>query len=110
MACIAGAEDPGVRAVVIAGLALRSADLELVREVDRIRDVAKPLALVQAAADQFGSLDEVRAALEGAAGPRRLAVVDGATHLFTEALPALQREAEAAIRWALAGGEPGAPA
>jgi alpha/beta superfamily hydrolase len=110
MACIAGAEDPGVRAVVIAGLALRSPDLELVRDVDRIRGVAKPLALVQAAADQFGSPEETRAALEGSAGPRRVTVVDGATHLFTEALPDLQREAEAAIRWALAGGVPGAGA
>jgi alpha/beta superfamily hydrolase len=107
MAAIAGAEDPGVRGLVIAGLALRSPDLELVRDVVRVLGVAKPLALVQAERDEFGSPDEVRAALAGSAGPRRITVVPRASHLFGEDLAGLQREAEAAIDWALAGG--GAP-
>jgi uncharacterized protein len=60
---------------------------------------------VQAEADEFASPDEVRAVLEGSRGPRRLAVVKGARHLFTEDLAALQREAEAALDW-LRGGAP----
>jgi alpha/beta superfamily hydrolase len=106
MATLAGDADPGVRAVVTAGLALRSADLELVRDVDRVRAVAKPLAVVQAERDAFGTPDEVREALAGSAGPRRVAEVKGATHLFVEDLAGLQREAEAALAWALGSGPP----
>lgn len=118
MAVTAGEEDPGVRAMVIAGLALRSPDLELVRDVERIRRVARPIALVQAEEDEYGSPDEIRAALAGSAGPRRITVVRGAKHLFGEDLAGLQREAEAAIGWALepasasaenTHGEPGGP-
>ena len=101
MAVTAGDEDPGVHAMVVAGLALRSPDLELVRDVDRIRKVRKALALVQAELDEYGSPDEIRTVLAGSAGPRRIAVVHGARHLFGEDLAGLQREAEAAIAWAL---------
>ena len=104
MAALVGDEDPGVRAVVTAGLALRSADLELVRDVARVRAMAKPLAVVQAEQDEYGTPGEVRAALAGSAGPRRITEVKGATHLFGEDLAGLQREAEAALAWAL--GEP----
>jgi len=104
MAVTAGEEDPGVRAMVIAGLALRSPDLELARDVERIRRVARPIALVQAEKDEYGSPDEIRSMLADSAGPRRVTVVYGARHLFGEDLPGLQREAEAAISWAL---EPG---
>ena len=58
-----------------------------------------PLAVVQAERDQYGSPAEVEAALAGAAAPRRLAVVPGATHLFTEDLAGLEREALAALEW-----------
>jgi len=104
MAAIAGGEDPGVRALVIAGLALRSPDLELVRDVERVREVRQPLALVQAERDEYGLPAEVEAAFAGSRGPRRVSIVRGATHLFTEDLAGLQREAEAALRWALAEG------
>jgi hypothetical protein len=59
--------------------------------------------VIQAAGDGFGAPEAVRAALEGSAGPRRLAVVPGATHLFSEDLPGLQREAEAGLAWLLEG-------
>ena len=104
MALLAGGDDPHVRGILLAGLALRAADLDRFRESGRVREVAKPVAVVQAEGDEFGSPEEVGAALEGSRGPRRLATVPGATHLFTQDLPGLQREAEAALDWLLAGG------
>ncbi len=104
MALLAGGGDPRVRGVLCAGLALRAADLDHLRESGRVREVEKPVAVVQAERDEFGSPEEVGAALQGSRGPRRLATVRGATHLFTEDLPALQREAVAALDWLLADG------
>ena len=104
MAILAGGADPGVVGVLVAGLALRAPDLERFREAGRARDVEKPLAVVQAERDEFGGPAEVEAARAGSRGPRRLAVVRGATHLVGEDLPALQREAEAAIGWLLGSG------
>jgi alpha/beta superfamily hydrolase len=103
MAILAGGADPRVSGLLVAGLALRAPDLARFRDAGHARDLEKPLALVHAERDQFGGPDEVRAALEGSRGPRRLAVVPRATHLFTEDLPALQREAEAALEWLLGG-------
>jgi uncharacterized protein len=88
-----GCRDPEVLGMLAAGLAPRSFAL------DFLRHCPKPVAAVQAAQDEFGSPDEVRALLEGAAFPRRLAVVEGATHLFTEDLDGLQREAEGGLSW-----------
>ncbi|HEY6006083.1 MAG TPA: alpha/beta family hydrolase [Anaeromyxobacter sp.] len=105
MAVLAGGGDGRVAGLLLAGLALRAPDLQRFRESSLVRDVAKPVAIVQAEADEFASPDEVRAAIEGSRGPRRLATVKGAKHLFTEDLPALQREAEAALDW-LRGGAP----
>jgi uncharacterized protein len=103
MAILAGDGDARVSGILVAGLALRAPDLARFRDSGRVREVEKPMAVVQAERDQFGTPDEVRAALEGSRGPRRVAIVPGATHLFTEDLPALQREAEAALDW-LRGG------
>lgn len=100
-AAIAGARDPGVKAFVLAGVALRAPDLLEMRHAARLRDIERPLAIVQAAGDEFASPDEIREAVAGSAGPRRVSVVKGTTHLFAGALPALQREAEAAVSWAL---------
>ncbi len=98
MALEAGCELPEVRAILCAGLALRlrEAAVELARACE------KPVAVVQAAGDAFGSPAEVEEVLRGAAGPRRLAVVEGATHLFTERLQNLAREATLALDWLLA--------
>jgi hypothetical protein len=103
MAILAGGDDPRVRGLLLAGLALRGADLERFRDVARVQDVAKPVAIVQAGADEFGTPGEVLAAVDGSLGPRRLVTVAGATHLFTEDLPSLQREAETALDWLLGG-------
>jgi alpha/beta superfamily hydrolase len=108
MTALACGDDPRVAGLLLAGVALRAEGLEDFRRTGRIRDLAKPVAVVQAADDTLGPPDELRDALAGSRGPRRLAVVPGATHLFVEALPALQREAEAALDWLLAapGGAP----
>ncbi len=106
MAILAGGAEPRVRGLLVAGLALRGPDLSRFREAGRARDLEKPLAIVQADEDEFGTPAEVEAALAGSRGPRRLVAVPGATHLFTERLDALQREAEAGLAWLL-GGAPG---
>jgi alpha/beta superfamily hydrolase len=103
MAARAGGGDPEVRGLVLAGLALRSADLDLARTPSDVSGIEKPVALVQAERDEYGAPDEVERAIAGSRGPRRLVAVRGATHLFTEDLPGLQREAEVAIGWILAG-------
>ncbi len=103
MALLAGGGHPRVAGLLLAGLALRAPDLERLRASGRVRAVEKPVAVVQAEGDEFGAPAEVEAALAGSRGPRRLAVVAGATHLFAEDLAALQREAEAALAWLLGG-------
>ena len=102
----AGPRDPGVRGLLLAGLALEPVP-DLPRDLAPLRDLALPVAVVQAAGDQFGSPARVRAALEGSAGPRRVAEVRHATHLFTEALDDLQLEVEAAAGWLLDAAGPG---
>lgn len=104
MCALAGGAAPRVEGLLLAGLALRSADLDLVRDTRVIAAVEKPVAIVQAAEDEFGTPAEVELALAGSRGPRRLAVVPRATHLFTEDLPGLEREASAAIAWLRGGG------
>jgi alpha/beta superfamily hydrolase len=101
MALEAGCADASVRGVLCAGLALS------LREVasDAARACPKPLAVVQAEHDQFGSPEEVARALTDAAGPRWLATVPAATHLFAEDLPGFEREAGAALAW-LTGAPP----
>jgi alpha/beta superfamily hydrolase len=106
MAVLAGGTDPGVAGLLLAGVALRAAGLEDFRESGRLRAVEKPVAIVQAEHDQFGTPAELEEALRGSLGPCRLAVLRGATHLCVEDLPGLQREAETALDW-LRGETPG---
>lgn len=99
MALLAGGADPRVRGLLLAGVAVEAQGLEDFRQTGRIRDLEKPVAVVQAAGDVLGPPAAIQAALDGSRGPRRFAVVQGASHLFVEDLPALQREAEAAVGW-----------
>jgi alpha/beta superfamily hydrolase len=99
MAVLAGTDDPRVSGLLLAGVALHAAGLEDFRESGRLQASAKPLAVIQAELDALGPPGELEEALAGSRGPRRLTIVRGATHLFTEDLPALQREAEAALDW-----------
>jgi alpha/beta superfamily hydrolase len=99
-ALAAGPRDAGVRGLLLAGLALAPVT-DLPRDLGALRSLPLPVAVVQAEHDQFGAPAQVRAALQGSAGPRRVAEVKRATHLFTEALDDLQLEAEAALGWLL---------
>jgi len=99
----AGCPDASVRGVLCAGLALSLRQIAS----DIIRRCEKPVAVVQAERDEYGAPAEVEEALVGAAGARRLALVKGATHLFAEDLPSLQREATEALGWLLAYQGPG---
>jgi uncharacterized protein len=102
MAVLAGGADERVEGLLLAGLALRAPDLERFRDSGALREVEKPIGIVQAEHDQFGTLPEIEAAVAGSRGPRRLAVVAAARHLFSEDLAGLQREAETALDWLLA--------
>ncbi len=90
-----GCADAAVRGVLAAGVPLRTFPLDFVPACP------KPVAAVQAAQDEFGPVDEVRRLLAEGAAPRRVAVIPGATHLFTEDLAGLQREAESGLSWLL---------
>jgi hypothetical protein len=92
--------DESVQGVLCAGLALHLRGIA----VEAAATCSKPVAVVQAERDQFGTPDEVLAALIDSRGPRHVAVVKHATHLFTEELDAFEREAEKAIDWLLSGG------
>jgi alpha/beta superfamily hydrolase len=103
MALLAGGPDPRVGGLLLAGVAVKAQGLEDFRQTGRIRDLPKPVAVVQAAGDTLGPPADIQAALDGSVAPRRFAVVPGTSHLFVEDLPALQREAEAALDWLRAG-------
>jgi alpha/beta superfamily hydrolase len=91
-----GCADPEVQGVLAVGLASRTLSLGF------LPDCPRRVAAVQAAADDFGSVEEVARLMAGPADRRRLAIVEGATHLFLEDLGALRRECEAAWAWLVA--------
>jgi alpha/beta superfamily hydrolase len=69
-------QDPTVSGVIGIGLPARIYPLREVAEMDA------PLSVVQADADEFGSLDEVRRLLDETDPPGSLYIVGGTTHLF----------------------------
>jgi len=101
MAALAGEADARVAAFLLSGVAVRVEGIEDFRETGRLRNLAAPLAVVQGENDPLGPPVEIEAALAGSRGPRRLALVNGAGHLFLEDLDGLQVEAEAALEWLL---------
>lgn len=86
-----------VKGILAAGLPVKMLDFAVAK------DCPKKVAVVQAEKDEFGSPAEIEALLAGSAHPRRLATVKAASHLFTEDLATLQREAEAALFWLTEG-------
>lgn len=96
------AGEAGVVGLLLAGLAIRAPELDDLRQPARVRAALQPMAVVQAEGDPLGLPAEVRELLAGSAGPRRFAVVPGATHLFEEDLPGLERAAGEATAWLLA--------
>jgi alpha/beta superfamily hydrolase len=91
-----GCAEPEVQGILAAGVASRTLSLGF------LPGCPKRVAAIQAAADEFGSVEEVKALMAGPAGERQLTIVAGATHLFLENLSALRRESEASWSW-LAG-------
>jgi alpha/beta superfamily hydrolase len=91
-----GCADPGLEGVLAAGLASRTLALGF------LPDCPKRVAAIQATGDAFGPVDEVVRLMAGPADRRRLALLEGATHLFLEDLAALRREARMGWEW-LAG-------
>ena len=93
-----GAADPRVQKLLGVGLALKMFDYGF------LAASTKPKAIIQAAEDEFGGRDPITAAVTGMAEPRRLWVVDGATHLFPGHLDELQAAAKDAVAYLLSQG------
>ena len=59
----------------------------------------KPKAIIQASQDEYGARDAIEAAVREMSEPKRLWIVEGATHLFPGHLDAFERTAEEAVAW-----------
>jgi alpha/beta superfamily hydrolase len=91
-----GAHEPRVEKLLGIGLALNMFDYSF------LAATAKPKAIIQAANDEYGGRGPVETAFATFSPPKRLAIVDGATHLFPQHLPELEAAAGEAARWLLA--------
>jgi alpha/beta superfamily hydrolase len=88
-----GAREPRVVKLLGIGLALRMFDYSFLNEC------RKPKAVIQASNDEYGGRDEVEAAARAMPEPRRLWVIDGASHLFPQHLAELEAAAGEAAVW-----------
>src|SRR6478609_1594315 len=88
-----GARSADVTKLLGIGLALRMFDYGF------LSTCTKPKAIVQAAQDEYGRRDEIEAAVRDMSEPKRLWVVDGATHLFPGQLDPFERAAEEAVAY-----------
>jgi len=88
-----GARSDDVTKLLGIGLALRMFDYGF------LSTCTKPKAIVQAAQDEYGPRDEIEAAVRDMSEPKRLWVVDGATHLFPGQLDPFERAAEEAVAY-----------
>jgi alpha/beta superfamily hydrolase len=95
-----GAHDARVRKLLGIGLALSMFDYSFLDACD------KPKALIQAEHDEYGARAAVEAAVAKMAEPKRLWVVDGATHLFPQHLAPLEAAAGEAAAWLLSNPRP----
>jgi len=91
-----GAREPRVAKLLGIGLALSMFDYSF------LDASAKPKAIIQAANDEYGGRDAIEAAVARMAAPKRLWIVDGASHLFPQHLDALETSASEASAWLLA--------
>lgn len=88
-----GAADPRVEKLLGVGLALRMFDYGF------LSACPKPKAVIQAADDEYGGRAEIEAVVNGMAAPKRLWVVDAATHLFPARLDAFESAAREAVAY-----------
>ncbi len=91
-----GAGDARVGKLLGVGLALEMFDYGF------LGSCTKPKAIIQAADDEYGGRAAIEAAVAGMAEPKRLWVVDEATHLFPGRLDPFEAAARAAVSY-LAG-------
>ena len=90
----AAAKDPNVCGVIAIGLPVRIYDFH-----EAIRELHKPLVVIQGSEDEFGSPDEVRKLLRTAEPVGSIVTLNGAPHLF----PDQAREVAAAVAAAARG-------
>jgi alpha/beta superfamily hydrolase len=88
-----GARDARVEKLLGIGLALNMFDYSF------LDACAKPKAIIQAANDEYGGRAPIEAAVARMAEPKRLWVVDDATHLFPQHLGELEAAASSAATW-----------
>lgn len=88
-------DDPRVSHLLGVGLAIRMFDLAFLHEPRG----ARPLAVVQASDDEYGPRDEITPFIEHIPEPKRLWIVEGATHLCPGKLDELESAVAAAIAW-----------
>ena len=88
-----GAADPRVGKLLGVGLALRMFDYAF------LSSCAKPKAVIQAADDEYGGRAEIETTVGGMAEPKRLWVVDSASHLFPGRLDAFEAAAREAVAY-----------
>ena len=88
-----GAHDDDVAKLFGIGLALRMFDYRI------LESCPKPKAIVQASDDEYGPRNEIEAAFREMSEPKRLWIVEGASHLFPGHLDAFERAAEEAVAY-----------
>jgi uncharacterized protein len=86
-----GARDTRVEKLIGVGLALKMFDYGF------LASSAKPKAIIQASEDEYGARDAIEAAVGKMAAPKRLWIVDGATHLFPGQLDPFEAAAREAV-------------
>lgn len=90
-----GIDDDRVSRLLGVGLAVRMFDLGFLQHPRG----GKPLAVVQAAHDEYGDRDEIDPFVAGIPDPKRLWIVEGATHLCPGKLDELEAALGAAVDW-----------
>jgi alpha/beta superfamily hydrolase len=88
-----GARSDDVARLLGIGLALDMFDYGF------LTDCRKPKAIVQASQDEYGARDKVEEAVRLMNEPRRLWIVEGATHLFPGHLDDFERAADEAVAY-----------
>jgi uncharacterized protein len=88
-----GARDGRVEKLIGVGLALKMFDYRF------LASSSKPKAIIQASEDEYGARNAIEAAVGEMAQPKRLWIVDGATHLFPGQLDPFEAAAREAVAY-----------
>jgi uncharacterized protein len=88
-----GASDARITKLLGVGLALQMFDYGF------LGDCPKPKAIIQASNDEYGAREAIEGAVRGMAEPKRLWIVEGATHLFPGQLDPFEAAAREAVTY-----------